>query len=346
MRGVLATAVCAMMLAIAPAAGAEDAYVRVVDVGAGLCVVARSPTGETMVYDTGPRGTRCRDAVRELSPEHRVDLLVLSHSDADHIGGAQAILRDNEVRRILHPGDRRKNAATLTAVRRAIRAEPGAQIINLSRDHLEHGEVFELGAATATFIAGWSNGDQTQANGEPALASEAMRNNALSIVIRFEYGGHSVLLTGDTVGRADDSPDDACRYAEARMVEQDREFPLHSDVLIGQHHGADNASSACFLHAVSPHFVVLPAGSNGTYHHPRATAVQRMIDAGVAEENIFRTDRGDDEGGKEWRNGETIEHCNDRAGDDDVGIWLPGEPNRAVTVSYGYPFADKCDSTP
>jgi hypothetical protein len=49
-------------------------------------------------------------------------------------------------------------------------------------------------------VAGWSAGDLAHNAGEPPL-DPSERNNALSIVVRFEYAGHSVLLTGDTVGR-------------------------------------------------------------------------------------------------------------------------------------------------
>jgi glyoxylase-like metal-dependent hydrolase (beta-lactamase superfamily II) len=50
-----------------------------------------------MVYDTGPPGEYCSKVVSDLVPNHRIDLLVLSHSDADHIAGAETILAGNVV---------------------------------------------------------------------------------------------------------------------------------------------------------------------------------------------------------------------------------------------------------
>jgi competence protein ComEC len=279
-------------------ARAAEALLRVVDVGTGLCVIAVTPSGQTMVYDTGPN-VRCATAVEEVVParasrradapddpdppddgrERRViDLLVLSHSDADHIGGAVAILEQNQVLAVLHPGDDRdlgpaSDRTTLGEVRDAIAAS-GAEDWSLAigDDDLEFGREIDLGAASAFFVAGWQDGHDTEADDESALDGGEL-NNGLSIVIRYVYGGHSVLLTGDTVGRHANAHRDACDYAEARMVERaqlsvaDGRVPIQSDVLVGQHHGGDNSSSRCFIREVRPTYVVFSA-----YFHPRASA--------------------------------------------------------------------------
>lgn len=85
---------------------AQDAYVRVVDVGNGLCVVGRVPGGGGFIYDGGYRSDQCVKAVREILPDGRIDALMLSHSDADHIGEVPEILAINGLRvgTIFHPG--------------------------------------------------------------------------------------------------------------------------------------------------------------------------------------------------------------------------------------------------
>lgn len=329
----LAAAVFAAAAIPAPAF-AQDTVIRVVDVGAGLCVVAVAPDQHAMVYDAGRGQARCRDAVRELVPWRRIDLLVLSHSDSDHIGAARAILEENEVRTIIHPGDPR--GVTVDAMRQSIAAEAGADIWNLKTRPIPFGQPFQVGGATATFVAGWSDGEQTRNPGEPTLINKpAMRNNALSGVIRFEFGGHSVLLTGDTVGRPDSQDNTLCRYAEKKMVDNAAAVPIKSDVLVGQHHGADNATANCFITAVEPRFVVFSAGHQ--HRHPRQSAADRLVANGIPPENILRTDRGDHEGGsgwkKEWIYG-SFAGCKDEAGDDDVDIRLPAEAQVPVTVSY------------
>ena len=119
-----------------------------------------------------------------------------------------AILEENEAVSIIHPGDPR--GSSLIPIRKAIAEEPGADVWDLSRRKVPFGRRFPVGAATATFVAGWSDAHET-IDGDPSLDGRAeMLNNGLSIVIRFEYGGHAVLLTGDTVGRMASRRTTAC----------------------------------------------------------------------------------------------------------------------------------------
>lgn len=328
-------------VAVAQPAASTDAVLRVVDVGAGLCVVIVVPGGHAMVYDTGRRGDRCAAAVREMVPSHRLDLVVLSHSDDDHIGGMRTILAQNNVAAIIHPGDDHPferppppAKAYIELMRDDIVSE-GARVWNLHRPVAARppprpGQAFPIGAATATFVAGWGDGHATEGPGERRLNGGPL-NNALSIVIRFEYGGHSVLLTGDTVGRPEVRPDGTCQYAERIMAAPGYPTTVDSDVLVGQHHGADNATSECFIRAVSPDHVVFSAGHNTRYHHPRQGAFDR-IRAVRRTARILRTDRGDNEGGAEMTadGGRSA----DRPGDDDVEIRLPRSPTARVRVCY------------
>jgi competence protein ComEC len=61
------------------------------------------------------------------------------------------------------------------------------------------------------------------------------------------------------------------------------------------HHGGNNGSSNCFIRAVNPQYVIFSAGRG--HHHPTQAAADRYIANGVPVENLFRTDRGDNEGG-------------------------------------------------
>jgi competence protein ComEC len=321
----------------APAIG-QEAYLRVVDVGAGLCVVATVPGGHAVVYDTGAGAKLCGDAVTELVPAKQIDLLVLSHSDIDHIGAARRILAEHRVKTILHPGDLREGS-TILAVRQAISSEPGATNLDLSQAEVPFGRTFLLGEAKVTFVAGWSDPRRMYGN-DPSLdgsGHKAERYNGISLVVRFEYGGHSVLLTGDTLGRIEGRrrDDTLCQYAEREMVANDAAVPLQSGILIGQHHGSDDSSSNCFIRKVKPTWVIFAAGHE--YKHPRQSAADRFIANGVAPERMLRTDRGDDEGGsgrgREWIYG-ALRGCVDRTADDDIEIRLPRAANSQPIVSY------------
>lgn len=322
-------------------AQAEEFYLRVVDVGAGLCVVAIAPGDHAMVYDAG-RGTQvCLSAVKELVPSGKIDLLILSHSDGDHIGAAAAILAANDVKVIIHPGDTR--AEDLSNLRNAIATEPRADVWNMATRPVPFGKQLALGPATVTFIAGWSDGDQTRAPEENKL-DDAMRKNGLSLVFRIEFAGHSVLLSGDTVGRYQYATGTACGYAERIMVENDSQLLLKSDILIGQHHGADNATSNCFIRKVKPEYVIFSAGN--LYGHPRQSTVDRLIANGVSPDRILRTDRGGYEKANSPRAAQwvykTFVGCTDKSGDDDVEVRLYFDPAVPPAVRYRQ-SKDDCD---
>jgi competence protein ComEC len=210
----------------------------------------------------------------------------------------------------------------------------GGSVLNLQSVPLVPGATLPLGEAVVTLVAGWSRWD-----GPGPTPSE--RLNAISIVVRLEYRGRSILFTGDTVGRRLDDADDACKDAEHAMVERHGadHVLLKSDVLIASHHGANNGSATCFIEAVDPQFVIFSSGHD--HQHPTHNAANRVLTHGVTADRMFRTDLGDDESGLfEWKAG-SIPGCSDPAGDDDVEIALRGD----ATVAVDYLRTPKgCDS--
>lgn len=329
----------------------QNVYVRVVDVGNAMCVVAKAPGDHYMLYDAGHwNSTECEAAVKEIAGDNRLDLVVLSHSDADHIAELPEILADNPANTLVYTGKPGTSQGTWPNVLAAINnaeVNQGTHVRDLSVTPLPNmleplpgtrradPLVVSLGDATVTFVAGWPSWDEA---GDPgAEPDESERRNAISIVVRLEYNGQSILLTGDTVGRRRGSEpqekDVACRDAERWMVWEGN-AALNSDVLVGQHHGGENSSSFCFIDAVSPDYVVFTAG-NGTHDHPRATVAARYLLRHIPPENLLRTDRGDDDepGDVEWDFG-MIPGCADQRGDDDVEIILPGVSNASPVVRY------------
>jgi competence protein ComEC len=355
MRGITSrnlTAGCAALAAFATASQlkAAEAHLRVVDVGNAMCVVASVPGGHFMLFDAGDaRSTQCAAAVQQIVGTQTIDLLVLSHSDADHIGELPTILQNHTVRRLVYTGHEGTSATTWPLVRTAITNLEDSHhgtVRNLGDDPLPNtiepkpGHpraaplVVPVGNATATFVAGWHDWPFPGDAGHQPDESEL--RNVISIVVRFEFGGQSVLLTGDTIGRRrDDDDPEACRDAERWMVREGN-ATINSDVLVGQHHGGDNSSSTCFIQAVSPTFVVFPAGHSQN-RHPRQTTADRFLDQDVGNltaNHILRTDRGDDDAGDlEWDEG-LEPGCVDPRGDDDVEIILSDAPGSTPRVEY------------
>ena len=144
------------------------------DVGQGNAVLVRT-AAHTLVYDAGPGYSRETDAgQRVLVPLLRawgetVDLLVLSHRDSDHTGGAAAVLRMQPTARLLSSLE---DSHPLQALRASARCHAGQQ---WDWDGV-HFEILHPAAEDY---------------------GQRLKPNALSCVLRIANGRSSALLAGD-----------------------------------------------------------------------------------------------------------------------------------------------------
>ncbi|MDH3524323.1 MAG: MBL fold metallo-hydrolase [Acidobacteriota bacterium] len=311
----------------------DGLYVRIVDAGPGLCTVTRMPGGHYMVYDAGhwEHAEVCIEGIQEVVPAgESIDLMVISHSDADHLAAVPEIFAAYQVDRIVRPGWARWTNKNWREVHWTVKRarEAGKTVdVNLYRlrdQQIQPGFSTDYGDTKVIQVAGFRKPPDSWGSLE-----SGERRNAGSIVIRLDYAGKSVLFTGDAVGRHLTSPEDTCIASEKFMVDNASQVPLRSDVLIAPHHGANNASSPCFIDEVKPSWVVFSAGHD--HQHPTRAAAQRYIDSGVAKDHIFRTDRGDYESGPyHWQDGTS--GMEDLPRDDDVEVFI--SPAGEVCVQY------------
>ncbi|HWH74647.1 MAG TPA: DNA internalization-related competence protein ComEC/Rec2 [Methylibium sp.] len=269
------------LLAPALPCPAEGTYeLTAVDVGQGTAVLLRT-AGHTLLYDAGPQYSRETDAgERVLLPllralgERRLDALVLSHRDGDHVGGAAALLRGLPVTRLLSS------------------LEPGHPLLALAR---------ERGVASVPCEAGgrwhWDGVTFEWLHPGPELLVRAgwekTRSNALSCVLRVEGRWDSrpqrVLLAGDI-----ERPEEQALVAA-------RGTGLAADVLLVPHHGSQTSSSAAFLDAVAPQVAVVQAGYRNRFGHPAPAVLARYAERGIA---VVETPRCG-----AWRHGPGGSHC-------------------------------------
>lgn len=338
MTGRIAITVLALSLWAAPAVSLEidrdGLFVRVIDVGNGHAAVVSMPGGYYMVYDTG-HGKRTLDAVNLVIPEkEEIDLLVLSHTDGDHIGGVDELLNSYRVGRIVRPGLPRTSDAWRDAdAAIAAEATAGAIITNLAKTPLTPGFEIQFGNTRVIFVSGFS---------EPPVSwgtlTDSETKNAGSIVVRLVFKDRSVLFTGDSVGLKSCQKKECVEpektfATELFMVNNAPQVPIASDVLIAPHHGSKYSNSPEFIAAVSPEWVIIPAGRS-VYDHPHHEVGERYLAAKVDPARILRTDRHDDEGDKEWPCGRIDDNV-DGVGDDDVDIAV--DPSGDLKVAYSNP---------
>jgi competence protein ComEC len=228
-----------------PAAGGFE--VVVADVGQGSAVLVRTRR-HLLVYDAGPRYAPEADAgQRVLLPllrargEARIDRLVLSHRDADHVGGAAALLAGVAVGSI---------AGSL---------EPGHAL-------LRGGVPYQTCAAGS----GWHWDGVEFAWLHPLPGAAAASPNALSCVLRVRAAdGRSLLLTGDIEAAQ-----------EAALVAREGRG-LRVQVLVVPHHGSRTSSSDGFVQAVAPGTALVQAGYRNRFGHPAPAVEDRYRALGV-----------------------------------------------------------------
>ncbi len=230
-----------------PPRGAFDLLAADVGQGSAVLVVTRH---HALLYDAGPQYSRDSDAgQRVLVPllhalgVRRLDALVLSHRDSDHVGGAAAVMAALPVARIDSslPADHPLRA----------RAVPHRRCEAGQRWHWD-GVAFEV------------------LHPAPEDHGRSLRPNALSCVLRVvDAGGRSVLLAGDIEAAQ-----------EAALVRRQGDA-LRSDVLLVPHHGSRTSSSAAFLDAVAPRVAIVQAGFRNRFGHPAPEVLERHEARGI-----------------------------------------------------------------
>ena len=171
----------------------------------------------------------------------RIDLLVLSHRDSDHTGGAPAVLAMQPQASLLASIE---DGHELQALRPSTRCVAGQR-------WAWDGVDFEVLAPAA--------GDYGVPN----------KSNAMSCVLRISNGVQTALLAGDI-----EAPQ------EARLVAGDPSR-LKADFLLVPHHGSKTSSSAAFLDAVQPRLALAQAGYRNRFGHPVASVVARYDERGI-----------------------------------------------------------------
>ena len=240
---------------VGPANGTVE--VHYINVGQSVSTLVVGPEGETMLVDTGHYNDD-GEYVLEYLQRHditRIDHLVTSHNDADHIGGNAAIIEYYEtdaegIGAVYDPGIA---ASTRTYAEYLDAVEEHDVTLYETRE----GDAIPLGAVDVDVLG----------PPDPYLEGEARNEN--SIVLKLAHGKTSFLLSGD-------AEDDQEEYLiDAYGAE------LESTVLKAGHHGSSSSSSEPFLDAVAPRAVVVSSAYDSQYGHPTEEVLQRFADRSI-----------------------------------------------------------------
>jgi competence protein ComEC len=236
-----------------PAVPAPPTGLRItfLDVGQGDGALIQVPGGSVLV-DEGPPEADVAGQLRRLGVR-TLSMIVLTHPQRDHVGGAEAVLRKLHVGAVLDPA-----IPSDSADERAARAEARERKVRI--EVARAGEVYRIGALTLRIL--WPDG--------PGPPGDDPNNHA--VVLLASYGKTDALFTAD-------AESDVTGHLQLSPVE----------ILKVAHHGSDDLGLGEELKQLQPRVAVISVGADNDYGHPSPKTLLALDTVpGLA---VYRTDR-------------------------------------------------------
>ncbi|EEM75889.1 DNA internalization-related competence protein ComEC/Rec2 [Bacillus thuringiensis serovar pondicheriensis BGSC 4BA1] len=249
----------------------ESGSVTFLDVGQGDAILIRLPYDqEIYLIDTGGTIRLNKEEWQRKKHEFsvgndilipylqkegikKIDKLIVTHGDADHIGAAQELLSNITVKEVVF--GRKEQEAILE---KAVKKQALEKEVKISE--VGEGESWRVNEAEFFVLA--------------PTGKERSENNA-SIVLWAKLGGITWLFTGDLE-----------EEGEKGLVAT---YPdLRADVLKVAHHGSNTSSITPFLSAVQPNIAIISVGERNRYGHPHKEVIERFEKMAI---EIWRTDK-------------------------------------------------------
>ncbi|MBO0608084.1 ComEC/Rec2 family competence protein [Myceligenerans salitolerans] len=249
----------------------HDWVVAACDVGQGDGFVVRTGQASAVVVDVGPDGDAAGRCLDELGVT-RVDLLVLSHFHADHVGGLTAVLAGRQVdSALVSPLPEPEANAARTLDELASAGVPVRSAVAGSRG--------TVGAATwEVLLAGLSGTapGTPPGRGTGGAHTSGVGANDASVILLLRVSQLEIVLLGDL-----EDAGQTALFAETR-----RRGVADVDVVKVAHHGSRTQSPA-LAEQLSPAVALISAGEDNGYGHPTDAALDLYAGVGAA---VLRTD--------------------------------------------------------
>lgn len=232
-----------------------DNEVTMVDVGQGDSIFLRDRRGKTILIDVGGRvdfapkedwqkSQTAANAQRTLIPYlksrgvGRIDHLVLTHTDTDHVGDVEVVAREFNIGEILvSPG----SLTDESFVKRLEALQVKVRV-------LKAGDSLPIMGSQLQVLYPWEKGDG---------------GNNDSIVLYGRLLDKNFLFTGDL------------EEGELDLVARYPQLPVH--VLKAGHHGSKGSSYPAFLDHIGAEIALVSAGQDNRYQHPHRETLERFV---------------------------------------------------------------------
>jgi beta-lactamase superfamily II metal-dependent hydrolase len=229
----------------ADAAATKELKVHFIDVGQGDAILIQSPVGKTMLVDGGPKsaGKHVVDFLKAKGIK-KLDYVVATHPDADHIGGLIEVLNTFNVTNFIDSGYVHTSQTYYELL----------TLIDKKNIKFTVAEELEKIPLDPKMVIRVLYADEN-----------AKDSNDATIVLKATFNKVSFLLMGD----ADTAIEDYIRD----------KYDVSATVLKNGHHGSNTSSSAAFISSVKPSVAILSYGKNNSYGHPNAAIEARLKNA-------------------------------------------------------------------
>ncbi len=224
----------------ATAQTSTNVTIKFIDVGQGEAILIALPE-KTVLIDAGPTGSapKIAQVLQELG-RNKIDYLVATHPDEDHIGGMADVISNTQIGTIYAP-NKTNNTATYRKFLAAI------QNNNLQITLAEAGTIIDQIDSYKLEIL-W-----------PKKDANFPETNDYSIIIKLTVGNKTFLFTGD-------APTNAILNSN----------PGHIDVLKLSHHGSRTGTTEVLIHKLSPTYAVLSYAVDNPYGHPMQSVLNAL----------------------------------------------------------------------
>jgi len=234
------------------------------DVGQGEAIFIETPQSHQILIDGGPDSTILEKLSKEMPFWDRsIDLIILTHPEADHLAGLIEVLKRYRVENILWTGVVRDTAEYREWLR-LIKKERAKIVLAKSGQTI----TTSPGLVVMEVLYPFEN-----------LKGEILKNsNNTSIIAKLIFSKNYFLFTGDVY-----------KSVERKLV--DRGWDLDSDILKIAHHGSKTSSAEEFIKAISPETAIISVGKDNTYGHPHQEVLETLEKYGI---KVLRTDLNGD----------------------------------------------------
>jgi competence protein ComEC len=215
--------------------------VAFLDIGQGDSIYIEAPNGKQMLIDAGPN-SQVLQKLGEVMPfaDRSIDIILATHTDADHIGGFPSVISRYKVGKVIENG-----ATSETRIYSDLQSQINKNKIDkiIARRGMR---ILLDKKYNIYFDILFPDRDITN-----------LESNDGSIVGKLVYGKKSFILTGD-----------ASKFTENLIMHNENQDILNSQVLKLGHHGSHTSSSELFLEKVHPEVAIISASKNNRYGHP------------------------------------------------------------------------------